>query len=164
MISVPADYTEPLATIFGYSSPVMAVWEPGLVQYVVTPTAPADSLVAGQGYWIRFPAIETITTAGTAPVSPFTIPLAQGWNMVGCPQSTPITIASLTVTNSANTTQTFVSAAASGVVGNVLYTYQSGDTSYEVISDATGSLIPYDGYWLYASQPCTLTIPAAVGG
>ena len=36
-----------------------------------------------------------------------------------------------------------------------LYTFQAGDTNYEAVTGSSGVLKPYEGYWLYAFQPCT---------
>ena len=163
MISVPTDYSgQSLSSVLGYTSPVFAVWEPTADMYSVTPTPPANSMVAGQGYWVRLPATETITTLGTSPQTPFTISISAGWNMIGCPQMAPFAVSALTVVDTSNASHTFAAAASSGIVQDPMYTFQAGDTNYEVVTGASGSLTPYDGYWLYASQPCTLVFPAGL--
>ena len=160
MISVPTNYDgDPISDVLGYASPVMAVWEPSADVYAVTPTPPSNSLVAGQGYWIRFPHTVTITALGTAPAVPFTIDIAAGWNMIGCPQSTSVALSALSVIDSTNEERSFAGAASAGVVQDPMYTFQEGDTNYEVVTGATGSLVPYEGYWMYSFAPCTLAFP-----
>ena len=106
MMSVPTDYTGmPLSSVLGYNSPVLAVWQPLADMYSVTPVPPADELVAGQGYWVRFPQQVTITIAGSAPQVPFDIPLSVGWNMIGCPQAASTSLSSLTVIDPLNAAQ-----------------------------------------------------------
>ena len=88
MISTPSDYAgQSIASVLGYPSPVMAVWNPATNAYDVTPTPPANAIDAGQGYWVRFPASESIGALGTpTPTnSPFIIALRSGWNMIGDP-------------------------------------------------------------------------------
>ena len=80
--------------------------------------------------------------------------------MIGYPQSAQVAVNALTVVDAARISLPFAEAAADEIVGNVLYAFQPGDTNYEVVPAAAGSLTPYYGYWLYASQACTLSFPA----
>ena len=163
MISVPADYSgQSLATVFGYSSPTLAVWDAGTSLYDVTPTSPAESLAVGHAYWVRFPQTTTIANSGTALPTyyPFDYHLQAGWNMIGCPWPGPVAVNQLTVTGPSGVASPFIDAVSSGLVGGSLYTFQAGDSAYEVIDPASGALTPYVGYWLYASQAGTLSFPA----
>ena len=109
MISLPTDYSgQPVASVLGYASPTLAVWESAAGTYVVTPTPPADALRVGQGYWVRFPAVATVTYLGAAAASPITIALATGWNMIGCPRSSAVPTGSLSVIDSQNVSHTMV--------------------------------------------------------
>jgi len=166
MISTPTGYaSDSLASVLGYASPLLAVWQPGPNTYATTPNGPANSLVLGQGYWVRFPASETIESLGTPQQSgtPATIALSTGWNMIGCPQITSVAVNSVSVINSSSVTNTFADAVSNGLVQANLFTWQSSDTAYEVIPYSSGNLTPYEGYWLYAYQPCTLSFPALGG-
>ena len=159
MISAPVDDSAySAAEVFDEQGVELAVWLPALSNYAVSPTYPADTLRTGQGYYrARFVTPTNLLDFGPH-VNPTSVALVVGWNMVGGPANS-IAIASLAVTDSSNTSHSFADAASTGLVGATLYTFQAGDTAYEVEPAATGSLIPYEGYWLYASQPCTLNIP-----
>jgi len=154
MISVPADYTgQTLAEVLGYASPLLAVWEPSAGTYAVTPTAPADSLVAGQGYWVRFPATETIATTGTPTPTdaPFTIALNKGWNMIGDPFDGDVALSTVTVTPTGGSPQPLAGSAA---IPGPVFAYSGG--LYVIATQ----LSPYEGYWVNATEDCTLSVPA----
>ena len=161
LISVPTDYSgQSIASVLGYASPMLAVWDPAALTYDLTPTPPADTLTAGQGYWARFPASASIGTLGTAPPNPCTLALTPGWNMIGCPASGPVEVGSVNIVDSANNVHTFSEAVSTGLILGNLFTWQPGDTKYEVVESTTGSLTPYEGYWLYAIEPCTISYSA----
>jgi hypothetical protein len=148
MISLPYTYTgTSLDTLFGYSGVTLAVWDQGSDAYALTPTPPANQISLGQGYWVRFPQVVTIDTAGTpAPTNaPFDIPLQAGWNMIGDPFATSVAISSLTFNNG---TETFAQATGSStpLVGSTVWTYGAGSSAY---TSAT-SLAPDAGYWVFA--------------
>ena len=162
MISVPSDYTgQSLASVLGYTSPLLAVWDPTADMYDLTPTPPSNSLTVGQGYWVRFPATESIATDGT-PTStnaPFFVTLQNGWNMVGDPFPAEEPISATSITPTGGATQSFAAAVSNGLIEGTLFTFGSGDTDYEVIPSATGFMTPYLGYWLFASTDGTMSVP-----
>ena len=144
------------------SGVVLAVWNPTSTAYDVTPTSPADTIRPGQGYWVRALNPISIYAVGisTAAESGYSIPLAAGWNMIGNPFANNVSLSSITVIDSDHESHTIATATSSGLVGGVLYTYQPSDIAYEIVPESSGSLSPYEGYWLDAAQPCTLSIPA----
>ena len=65
MISVPASYgSESLATLFGYSSPVMAVWEPGAGTYSVIADSPCQLAGGRPGLLDTVPSIRDYHDVG----------------------------------------------------------------------------------------------------
>ena len=166
MFSVPADYSnlslgQSLIQSGTPSAPTLAVWVPSLVNYVLSPTAPADHLRPGQGYWVRLNGTGSLSSMGTpTPTStPFSITLGEGWNMIGDPFNSTISLANVVVTAGGKSYTGISAASTAGVVSYILYSYPAGSTAY-VSENGTGSFDPYIGYWMYAFRPCTLTITA----
>jgi len=146
--------------VFGYSGVKLAVWDPSALEYNVTPNAPANYIVAGQGYWIRLPLPLTVNTIGTpAPTNnPFEISLQAGWNMIGDPFTVPVTLSSLTLNNG---TETFSQATNStnALIYSTVYAYSNQSNSYYSVTTLTPGL----GYWIYAYGPAVLDVPAPAG-
>ena len=165
-ISVPYDYSGlSLDSIFGYTGVKLAVWLPAQSQYALTPNSPADALRPGRGYWVNLPHALTLTTVGvsTNKTQDFSIALSPGWNQVGNPFTVPI---KLGITRAANgSVQVPFAEAASAVpllLSSLVYSYQpaaSGATGSYVWTRDTDFLQPGQGYWVYAYQAVTLTIP-----
>ena len=162
MFSVPADYSAiPLGTALSQSSPKLAVWDPTMTQYVLSPNAPADALRPGQGYWVRFSqATDLYALATPTPTDkPFMISLKKGWNMIGDPFPGTIGLGAVQVQSGGQTYASVDAAGKAGVTDVTLYSYPAGANSYQT-EDTGGSLVPYTGYWLYAFQDCTLSVSA----
>ncbi len=163
MISAPYDYTstgDTLAELFGYTDPKITTWEPAINQYATPGVSPADTLHLGVGYWVRFPASENLLIAGTPTTSnTFTIPLTQGWNMIGEPfVGANVPVSSLQVMVG-TTGYSFAQASSQQLqlIGPTLYTYAPGDTAYESIS-AGDTINEYQGYWIHALTGVTLVL------
>ena len=156
MISSPYDYSQvgDFASVFGLSnsSARLVTWVPNLGAYVFYPTPPANTLLPGVGYWVNFTAAAYPHFDGARSLAaPFTLPLSAGWNLIGDPFPAAVPLSSVT----ANGTSLPASA-----VSPTLYRYDTLSGQYVAVSAATGSLQPYAGYWIYAAQPATLSIPA----
>ncbi|HEX5323604.1 MAG TPA: hypothetical protein VFW40_07445, partial [Capsulimonadaceae bacterium] len=160
MVSAPTDDTgETLPNLFAQNNPPLAAWNG--TQYAISPTAPADTLRSGQGYWTH-PAIPVNLYdigADTNSTQPFSVSLVAGWNMIGDPFNAPVLATDLQVKSGASTL-TFANGNKTGLVGDTFYTWQPGDAAYEVLPASSSSLQPFEGYWLFAFQPCTLIFPA----
>lgn len=170
LLSVPYDYSgQPLDTLFGFSGVKLAVWQPLLSQYAVTPNAPADALRPGVGYWIKLPTAVTLTRAGvpTNRTTDFNITLSPGWNQIGDPFPVSIKRSSLQISQGGTVT-TFLQAATgtTPLVSDLIYSYSPGvgaaTGSYVSVADSD-SLQPGLGYWLYSYQAVTLIIPHTGG-
>ena len=157
LLSLPDTYSGvPLDTLFGGPTPYY-VWDPTHNLYSTLVSPPAQP---GQGYWALFAHDVQVTNPG-APVTataPATVPLVAGWNQIGDPFPSQVSIGNLQVLTG---TEIFSFIAASGgdlLVSPVLYRYDNTAGQYAPL-DATSALIPGTGYWLYASQPLTLQVP-----
>jgi flagellar hook assembly protein FlgD len=88
----------------------------------------AGVLAQGQGYWIKIPSDTTVLELGGS-ITNDTIPVNQGWNLVGS-VSTPVSISSTTIqaTPARNSVSNF-------------YDYSNG---YHIAS----TIYPWQGYWV----------------
>jgi subtilase family serine protease len=161
MISLPYTLSGvSLDTLFGYSGVKLAVWNQAAFDYSITPTPPANEIVAGQGYWVRFPQAVTVTIAGTpAPTNaPFVISLQAGWNMVGDPFNSSVSLSSLTFNGG---TETYAQApgGSSPLISSSVWSYTAGASGYTSAS----SLSPDQGYWVYAFTATDMDLPSPGG-
>lgn len=158
LISLPFDYpgTSPDA-LFGLSGVMMAVWSPSSLQYAVTPTAPANDLRLGRGYWIRLPSDAKVSALG-APADPakdFEIGLERGWNQIGQPFPAATALSALKVRAGAQTLA-FSDAVSANVVSGTVYGFTPGTPGAYAALDTLAS---GQGAWLYAFAPTTLVFP-----
>ncbi len=169
MISAPYDYTGlgDFAALFGLSTPLASTsprliqWLPSQSVYAFYPTAPADTLRLGQGYWVRFGQTSYIAQAGAPAPStqPFSISLTAGWNQIGDPFLGSVALSGATVSDVNGGSAT--SLAASTLVQSTLFSYSTTVNNYVRLDPTTGTLDPYQGYWIYARQNATLTLPVS---
>ncbi len=160
--SVPYDYPGiSLDQLFGYAHVSLAVWVPTLVQYVVTPSAPANEIRLGRAYWSRFPNALGVTQIGTPAdtTANFPMSLDTGWNGIGDPFPSGVTLSSISVVTKDQTLSfATASSAAYHLINPLVYTYATGATQYTVVS-ATDTLQPGKGYWIETFAPVTLSFP-----
>jgi subtilase family serine protease len=175
MISAPYDYTGIAAfpAVFGLTaaqanvSPRLIQFSPLINSYVFYPTGPADTLRLGQGYWIRFPSASSsgnyLHISGTPALTTqsFSISLQQGWNQIGDPFFLSVPLSSITAT--AGTGQSGPLASTPAVVQPTLYSFDTTTNAYNALNPASDSLNPYIGYWIFAFQSCTLSVPVPAG-
>ena len=166
--STPYDYSaigfNGLFGAVGVNRTNVAVWNPVIGAYALDPNPPADTLRLGVGYWIDLRNATAITQQGATPTAAYVaVPLGQGWNQIGVPNpsSAGVPISSLKFDNGAGGMISFQQASGSqyNLITRPLYEYIS--PSYQALSpnDATGTLMPWMGYWIYANAPATLEIP-----
>ena len=152
----PADTT--LDGLFGYAGVKLAVYSPTSGEYVLTPTAPANMVTPGRGYWVRLP--KSISVPSATPPSTaanFNVVLGAGWNQIGDPFPTGIPVSSLSVING-GVTSTWASAVQNNLVGSLLYSYNSALNAYVPV-EASDTLVPNKGYWVRAMAAETLIFP-----
>jgi hypothetical protein len=105
------------------------------------------SLDAGQGYWIYMDQAATLTVRGTP--APKAVQLAAGWNLVGYNSTSSAPVAT----------------ALSSVQGKfeAVYGFDAASGQYKGYTppDAAdlSSLTPGEGYWIYATEKVTWTLP-----
>ena len=160
MVSAPASYTgDTWSQFLNPTTNEIAVWEPAGNTYAVSPTAPANTLLAGSGYWVKFASQTTLFDIGqhTDPTKPVFITLGAGWNMVGDPFAANVPISSLEVAVRGGAPVPFLDAATAGLVDQTLFTYPAGSTAYVQEHSA---IMPYNGYWLWSKLPAVLIVPA----
>jgi uncharacterized membrane protein YgcG len=160
MISAPSDYSVfTVDQIFNPGGVDLAVWQPLLGSYVITPTAPADTIRPGQGYWARFTTPTKLLDKGVHvdETQPFSISLHQGWNMIGDPFAENVSLSQVQVGVNGQSQNFPIWPRPGAPVMSHLYTFPPGATEYQV---EAVSLKPYAGYWLFAFKDCTLVIPA----
>lgn len=170
MVSSPYDYTGvgDFVTLFGLTLPLtgtghnLAVWSPTQSAYFYYPTAPADTLHIGQGYWTALPTNSYIRRIGTpAPAGPFHISLQPGWNQIGDPFLRNVTLSDIQVSSPAIATAPSPGSSPIGqstLVTLPLYAYSTSSNSYTSLA-AGDQIQPWQGYWIYANQPAVLTVP-----
>ncbi len=99
----------------------------------------ADTLFTGKGYWMKFGAADTFTVFGTK-VTPQTIAVVSGWNMIG-----PLDF---------NARITAITSTPPGIVSTPYYGYNNGYTVADTLKRGKG-------YWVKATQAGTLNLGAA---
>ena len=155
MISAPFDYTgTPIASLLGAGAKLYS-WDPALLFYIGTPNAPDDTLHLGSAYWVKQTADVVVSVAGVpAPAgAPYKISLKHGWNMIGNPFATPVTIGTLQVDTPTPSTPKPI--ASSPLVSLPLYAYNGTSYTPKTVAD---TLDPYAGYWIYATGASTLIV------
>ena len=99
----------------------------------------ADPLTTAKGYWIKFGAVDTITVFGTK-VSPSTIPVVAGWNIVG-----PLEF---------NARTAAITSTPSGIIATPFYGYTNGYIVADTVKRG-------QGYWVKTTQAGTLNLSSA---
>ena len=130
-----------------------------LSSYVFYPTAPADTLRPGQGYWIKFPVADYLRFEGAAipTTQSYRIALQPGWNQIGDPFLASAPLATITVDPLDGTTP--LGLASSTATQPTLYRYDMTAGQYATLNVSTDSLDPYVGYWIFARQAAALIVP-----
>lgn len=163
MIAGSEDYSaKTFAEIFDTPPTAVAVWNQSTFNYVVGPKDPADTIRPGEGYWVRLASTGNLLDVGIVndPTVSLSIPLQAGWNIIGDPWATAVGLGALSVIDGSGHSYPV---GVGSLVAPTLYTYQAGDTNYETLTPG-GALQPFEGYWVYAYQSCTLQFPGTPGG
>ncbi len=121
---------------------------------------------SGEGYWAQFDRETVLTAPASASSQPFTFSLAAGWNLIGYPFLTPMALDWNGITVRDVTTgvvTTWADAVQRGWLDEVMWTYQNADgyrPVHPTLSGALNTLEPWQGYYVKATQPLQLTLPA----
>lgn len=156
MISLPmTTYTQDQAAALdnGSGSPaisanslLLARWNPllsGDYKYEMYPRTPP--FASGRAYWAKFPSTVTVTVTGDVPdpAGSYRIGLSAGWNQIGAPFNSSVSVSSIKVEKGNDDPVSFSTAWSTGLVGKTVWKYTPG-TGY---TEAT-SLDPWEGYWI----------------
>ncbi len=149
--------TAPTGTTPNGNRTHVAVWNPLLGQYALDPTAPADALRLGVGYWVFLKNAVDLTTPGVATGGAISVALHPSWNQIGVPSTSPVPVANLTFVTG-TTTLSFANAVGSAnhIVSPTLYRYDG--VNYQTVSQSD-SLQPYQAYWIKVYVDTTVQIP-----
>ena len=162
-VSTPYDYSalgfNGLFGALGTNRSHVAVWNPLTGAYALDPTAPADALRLGVGYWVYLANPTAVTQAGATPPASVQVSLNPAWNQIGVPSTTGIAVSSLMFAGADGIPHTFADATSSTyhLVSGTLYSYNG--TSYTTVT-AGATLQPWQAYWILAYTPVTMSIPA----
>ncbi len=170
-VSTPYDYsalgfdavfgplnTAPAGTTPNGNRSHVAVWNPLASAYALDPTAPADALRPGVGYWVYLANTTPVTQAGKPLTGSVSVALNPAWNQIGVPSAAGVTASNMTFTAANGTTYKFADAAGSTyhLISGTLYSY-NGSAYQPVGSNAT--LQPWQAYWIRVYTPVTVNIP-----
>jgi len=149
--------TQALASIAGHYDQVYAydatdAADPWKLYDVVRPSSLNDLAQVNErmGLWAHTSAPLTLTVSGRAPFST-TIPLVEGWNLVGYPGlvTRPITEALASIAGKYNLVQTYDAAESRWL------TY---DVSMPPFLNDLTEMVPGKGYWLVVTEDCVWTV------
>ena len=166
LISIPYDYSGVTpATLFGLPELKIAAYDSSALQYAVSPTAPADTLHIGRGYWIRLAKSANVQIVGTPAdiTQDYIIGLQPGWNLIGNPFVVDRPFANFEVSAGGHV-YTLDQAADYSIHlldKNMWYydpTASSGTGAYELLT-TEGSMMTGKGYWIHANAAMGLIIP-----
>ncbi len=170
-VSTPFDYsaigfdglfgtlnTAPAGTTPNGNRSHVAVWNPLTGAYALDPTAPADTLRPGVGYWVYLKNATPVTQIGKTLSGSVSVVLNPAWNQIGVPSTAGVTASSLTFTAANGTTYNFTDASSSTyhLISGTLYSYNG--SAYQPIGAGT-TLQPWQAYWIRVYTPVTVNIP-----
>ncbi len=160
--------TAPTGTTPNGNRSNVAVWSPTQNQYLLDPTAPADTVRLGQGYWVFLKNDVPVTQQGTTPGTAFVPqPLRPTWNMIGVPNPNGVPVSSLMFDNGAGGMITFAQASSTQYAiltpnASNIYRYDAPSNTYQPVGNGE-VLQPWQAYWIRVRVPATLEIPTGAG-
>ena len=110
-----------------------------------TQLGPTTMIHQGTGYWLATSEAYDWTMTGSRDLDGVTVPLSEGWNLVGCANWFAAPTAGLRVLQGA-TTHAWDEAVLAGLVSPDLQTWDAAAGSYVAAAD----LQPWHGYWVNA--------------
>jgi hypothetical protein len=135
--------------LFGFDTSAINLirWQPLQNRYVSGGSVVAQ---AGAGYWVRAISAVNVSPVGTLAdqTQPFSIQLAQGWNMIGSVYLQPTLLGAAQV-RVAGQVMTLAEAARKGLVRDYAWRYDPVARAYKMVS-AGENLQPFVGYWIRA--------------
>jgi hypothetical protein len=124
------------------------------------------SIEPGKGFWLKSN-IDRSPTTVASDARPLVgtesnrIVLYTGWNLFGNPYLYNIPWGRIQVLGASQDGPLSIQEAANrGLIRSTIYWWDIGAGEYKMSSDRLTMLIPWQGYWIKALQPCQLIIPA----
>jgi len=112
----------------------------------------SDSLIPGEGYWIyAYSSCDLWIQVSDNDDNDYITDLLTNWNLVGLPYDSPIAKDDLTVFYD-GVNHSWQDTVTDGVIIGFLYDWNESTQNY----DFSDSLIPGEGYWIYAYSECIL--------
>ncbi len=156
LVGVPATPLEPTTADSLFGTLQMA-WYDG-EQYLMPWMSGFPACERGFAAWMRFDQPREVEVLCERPEGEAHWNLHAGWNLIGCPAQTEVPWSPAAMTTSPP-----------GAVANVAWAYDPA-TGYVAVSadpllpGARQNLVPWQGHWVYAAQPCTLAITVPPSG
>ena len=174
MVSLPIipDVSDPKVVV-GFAGNSWAIYSIVDSRYFIYPEVetyfnPTSSAI-GKGYWTKFAVGATPAPCGIIPDQTIgtTIKLSPGWNMIGQPYIKPIIWNTTNIQVKVNNiTKTLALASAESLIDDYALGYNPTTGSYYLVYDptlvteATGTMAPWEGFWIKAYVDCDLILPA----
>jgi hypothetical protein len=123
----------------------------------------------GYGYWLASAHNATIDVPGLQQDNYSTVGLQAGWNLIGCPFENPVLLQAIEVIDTLHQMRTYNDTTNNmflndSIIRQRMWNY--ADNSYDLVNngrwdslsafDSASHLLPWQGYAVYALQPCSL--------
>ncbi|MDO9391895.1 MAG: Ig-like domain-containing protein, partial [bacterium] len=135
--------------------------------------AEQPNLSSGQGYWLATAGNAQVEVKGTRLMNFFNQPIDSGWNLIGDPFDTTVTLANAIIrwTDTIGHFVNFTDSTVNSVVRQRMYNWQDASPDFEnngtwdslTPYNAGDQMHPWTGYALYAVRPCTLMMERFMG-
>lgn len=143
MVSVPVTPDDPSVESVFPGAEAVYTWDPDTDSYLsVSATGDLSTIEPERSYWVAVFVADTILIEGE-PVTEVDLPLGAGWNMVGSIYGETIALADL------------FDEPPDSIDTACVYTWDPLEPCFVLCSE----IEPGKGYWMAASEPCTLTMP-----